>query len=208
MSAIRYEALKALKTAIEAGVTDLAGKVVIGAADPERSSKYPGLAIVPHTLRYDPQQSDEVYEEDDPVSGAPTSTLVENVGCFTGRVELRLNAVSMPKREDIEEAIIDLFLAREGGPGVLVVEIPDITIGGTATLYHAPVAYTLDNAEWREEMVFEHHRFTYLDVDLTFPALKASEVATIDQFYLAINHDLDSDTPLETVQIDEAGEVT
>ena len=148
------------------------------------------------------------------VSGTQIGTeRVVEVGAFEGAVDLRLYALSGPQRDEYEDKLTALFLERDDSPGVLVVTCPAVTIAGSVSpptevsTYDAPVAFTLDDTEWNEEKVFDKRHYTYLTLGLNLPALLLQHVYTIEEYVLAINHDLASDVPDEQVQITEDGDL-
>lgn len=211
MSKLRYRALKALGDYLETEIPALAGKVKILRSEAETWADYPGLAIVPRgPFTFEPHQADEVYQEDDPASGPPTSTLLEDVGCFSGGVELRLTTINAPNREELEELIVHALIQRENTPGVTVVDLTAIEVGGVATLYAAPCTFTLDTAEWRDEMVLEKRRFTWLELEMFHPALVQRSLSSINELYLAITADLTSTDPVvdEIVLVAEDGSLS
>mgnify|MGYP001565042282 CR=1 FL=1 len=195
MSRIRYTACKALADHVAGEIPALAGKVRILHGEPEDDAAYPGLTILPRRFSFEPWQEDEVW------TPLTSTEMVTEVGTFSGTVELRLLALSGPQREVNEERLTRLFLARAGAPGVLVLTLAALEIDETATLYSAPVAFTLEDGEWHEERVWDKRRYTYMTVGLTLPALVRTTAPLIDLPILAINHDLASDVPVEQVEV-------
>jgi hypothetical protein len=205
-SRIKFRACAALASALEAAVPRLAGKTMVARSDAERWAVYPGLCVVPLRMRYEAGQACERDFGDIATSGPPLGTLTEQVGAFTGIVRLQLTALSAPAREDLEDAVVNYLLSWEGHPGVRVITLPDLEVGGVATLYEAPCAFTLDDAEWRDEQVYEQKRFTWIDLDLATPALIArDDVPQLQQIIFAFETDL---AQTETVQVDEDGGLT
>jgi hypothetical protein len=191
---------------ITAQIPSLAARAVH--AEPEDDATYPSAVVMPRRFVFQPFQEDEVWAPDDSMER------VVEVGAFEGRVELRLYALSAPQREEYEDKLTALFLSRTDAPGVLVVTCPAVTIAGQVSpptevsTYDAPVAFTLDDTEWEDEKVFDKRRYTYLTLGLNLPALLLQSVYTIEEYVLAINHDLASDIPDEEVQITEEGDVS
>lgn len=202
MSNIKKIAVKALADYISTRVPELTTSTHVGAQGPEITAKWPSLVLVPGSFSFNPIQADEVYDPED------IDVLVSEVGDFEGVVELQLFAKSGPERNKIEQKIVDLFLSTPWAPGVIKTTTPNLTVGGTATLYPAPVAFRLDGEDWQEEFSFEKRRFSFLDVELNFPALMLQTAYTIDTLKLAITEDLSSDVAAEEVTVNEDGTIS
>lgn len=208
MSRLRYQACQVLADHIAANIPAFAGgKARAVHAEPEDDATYPSVVVMPRRFAFQSFQEDEVH------APAASTELVTEVGAFEGSVDLRLYALSAPQREEYEDKLTALFLQREGAPGVLVLVCPAVTIAGQVSpptelsTYDAPVAFALDESEWHEEKVFDKRRYTYLTLDVVLPALVRQSVYTIEEYVLAINHDLSSAAPDEAVQITEDGEL-
>ena len=208
MSRLKYQACSVLAAYIAAHIPAFAGgKARAAHAEPEDDAQYPSVVVLPRRFSFQPFQEDEVHA---PELG--TERVVE-VGAFEGAVDLRLYALSGPQRDEYEDKLTALFLERDDSPGVLVVTCPAVTIAGSVSpptevsTYDAPVAFTLDDTEWNEEKVFDKRHYTYLTLGLNLPALLLQHVYTIEEYVLAINHDLASDVPDEQVQITEDGDL-
>lgn len=198
---IKRQALETLKNYL---APRLAGVHVHAySAGPEEPAQAPCLVIIGDRFVFQPFQADEVH---DPGEGA--DYVILDVGSFAGRVEMRLYAKSVPERERLEQAILDAFLETPGAPGVVKTNSPALTVGGQVTLYQAPIAYRLDEEEWREEFAFEGRRFSFLDIEVDFPALVKRAAYTLQDVYLAITEDLTSDSPAEMVLVNDDGTTT
>lgn len=201
MSLLKRSMVDAFVAAFQAALPPaLQINVAASGADWEEPSQFPALRIIPSDkFKFDPMQEEEIDDTQ------PDKLLVE-VGDFSGSVELRAVARSRKERETIEEAVMNVLLSREGAPGVVVAQTENVTVGGFATAYSAPVTMCLGDEEWRDEMVMDRKRYSFLTLDAYYPALvMRTGVHTIDQLVLAFNEDLNSDTPEEEVLIDENG---
>jgi hypothetical protein len=193
-------AMEALKASIEDAIPGL--HVHTRQQGPDRKVEFPCLTLLPRSFTFDPFQEDEV--------SSPTSDkALVDVGVFKGRVEMRLMVRNEGEQEEYEDALIDLFLSQEGRPGVLVAQTEPLLLRGVPTLHEAPVAFVLSDAEWNEEMVFDKQRFTYLDLDVVYPALVLREERyDITSLRLAFTEDLTSEDPTtEDVTVTEDGGV-
>lgn len=201
-SSIKRVISDTLAAHLAARIPAFGGRVRGVHAGPETEATLPAAVVLPAgKMVYDPHQADQVYfpDEDAPDDGIA----IMEVGAFTGTFEVRIYARTPPERERLEQQITDLFLATELAPGILKLDTPPVTVGGAVSLYQAPVAYRLENADWQEEFSFEAKRFSFLDVAVDFPALIARDAYTMQTVYLAITTDLDSDTPEETILVPE-----
>lgn len=169
----------------------------------EEPSKFPALRIIPsEKFKFDPMQEQEIDDTQ------PDQLLVE-VGDFEGMIELRAVGRNRKEREIIEDAVMNVLLGKEGTPGVLVAQTAPVTIGGFASLYQATVSMCLSDEEWRDEMVMDRKRYTFITLDAYYPALVTrANVYAINELVLAFNEDLNSDTPEEEVLINEDGSTT
>lgn len=163
------------------------------AAGWEEPTKFPAVRVLPGKFTFDPWQEQEVDD-------TQATNLFLEVGEFEGNVEIRVSATSKFQREQIEDTILNWFLARAYTPGVQVTTLPPgQTVGGIATTYQANCAFSLEDEEWREEMVFAAKRYTFLDVEAWFPALVVrTGVPTIQSLRLAMEADVAADVTVTT----------
>ena len=203
---LKRAALDQLATYLATQVPSLAGRVSAVQADEEDQQSYPFLAILP-TGKFvlDPFQQDEVDTTD------YTDKEVVNVGALRGPVELRLYAHTPYEREELGQQVIDAFHVNADAPGVAVVTLPSVTVGGFTTTYGPLAAFTLEGEQWQEEMVFSKKRFAFFDVEATVPVLvmvqQAYDITTLE---MAFTSDLESPTPTldETFTVADDGSFT
>lgn len=182
MSLIKKAAAEALASFIEAQIPELGGHVFSSWADEENDASWPAVVVLPGRLQFMPWQEDEIDDSD-------PNILILSVGDFEGTAELRVYAKSQAEREHVGQLVTDLFMSREGAPGVLVAPTKPIAlnvIGGTRSpaLASTFAAFTFDADEWNEERVFSKKRFQFCDVGMVFPCLVARSVPTILQLLL------------------------
>lgn len=195
---------EALASYLSDNVVGLTGKVSSAQEGPETNQTFPSVALLMSTFSFNPSDYDEVYWDEDTDDGK----LVLDVGEFDGLMTLELYTKSKPERELYEQRILDLFLSQPGSPGTLFITLPVLTINGYASLYQPEIKVRLTGEEWQEEMSFEARRYTFLDLEIGFPALTTRDAVTIETLQSAITNDLDSDTPTDTVTIEEDGSVS
>lgn len=187
------------RACVESLATALAAVLPVGtdckacAAGWEEPTKFPAVRVLPGKFTFDPWQEQEVDD-------SQATNLFLEVGEFEGNIEIRVSARSKKERETIEDAILNWFLSREYTPGVQVTTLPSgQVVGGIATTYQANCAFSLEDEEWREEMVFSDKRFTFLDVEAWFPALVVrTGVATIQSLRLVMEADVSADVTVTT----------
>lgn len=206
-SNLKRIAAQTLATWLATEIPSLVGKIHTVAPEPTDRAQFPCVAILAQKMNFEPAQADETYWSEDPGEGTDIDDgkLVMNVGDFTGVCEIRVYAKSVAERESLEEKILHAFMSVEMRPGVVALTTPAVTVNEYVTLYEAPVAFMLDTADWQEEYAFENRRFSFLDLDMIFPALVLRDAYRIEHLQTAINEDLESDTADETVEIDEDG---
>src|SRR5260221_3398203 len=106
------------------------------------------------------------------------------------RIELWCS--SKPERETFEQAILDLFLAFDNWtPGTISLMTPNLTINGYVSLFAAQVKLWLDQEDWREEMSFEGHRYTFITVPVSFPALTSANAVTLTELNIDLSTDFE-----------------
>lgn len=192
---------------LEGKVPELAGHIHTVAEGPTEDAAFPCASLISNILTFEPFPTGEVVwfqappEPDD-------GKAVMNVGEFTGSYELRIYAKSVSEREALEDKVLHALMAEPMRPGVVALQTPTLTVNSLVTLYSAPVAFMLDKAQWNEEFAFENRRFSFIDLDVEFPALVLRDAYTITQLVIAINENLESDEPDEQFQINDDGTTT
>lgn len=193
---LKTVALESIAAAIAAGVPSL--PCAAGEDDEENVATPPCLRVCElGGFKYEPMQ--------EAVLSAPEAEtwMLSKVGYFSGDVELRVYAKSGPKRDDLEEAIRQLFLAGvEDQPGLLRATTPQLVIGGVTTLATTTIACDLDNEDWREEFVFSRKRYSFIRVACEWPALIVrTGIPTIQQLQLQLALSLTATAAEETAVI-------
>jgi hypothetical protein len=170
-------------------------------APPDQSATYPVLALLPERFVLEPHHDDEVLDDDgEPVMADATTALME-VGTLRGTVRLWLAARTMPERARLEERIVAAFFADGLAPGRLQVTLDNVEVLGVATGASWPVAFFLENSEWREELVFSERRWSFLQVDVDIPVLVLrKDAAIVTTLVAALTTDL-------ATQIDDPADV-
>lgn len=208
MSAIKLNVADALAEYIKARVGEFGGNVYSAAADEETEAVFPSCVILPMQFSFTPWQEDELDDSDPEI-------LILSVGDFEGRCAIRVYAKSQDERARLGQRVWDLFFSTEGAPGRLLVDTQPLELqvqgqapGDTQTLYSARAAFTLEDEEWQEEMVFSKKRYEYLEIGAVIPCVVAREVANIATLTLAITADLDSTEIDEEIKIGQDGSIT
>jgi len=176
-------------------------KVGVMASQWEEPTEFPSVRILPGKFTFMPWQANEVDDSLDDVN-------VLEIGTMEGTVQIRISAKTSQERDEVEDAVANLFLSDELRPGVLPLQTPAVTLGGIATAYQAPVSFTMEDAEFHDEMVFSKKRYTFMDLNAYYPALVARRVATIEELVLAFTDDLGSTAPEESVLVHDDGTIT
>lgn len=202
MSNVKREACRAIAASISANVAALTGKCEAGQADEEVTAEYPALRVIPRRFVFEPFQDEEIGADND----ADAAYLIQR-GDFEGQVEVRIYALDQYERGELEEAVMQWLLGEDDAPGARVLTTANLTLGGVATLYAAPLTVDLDEEDWREEMAFDKKRMSFLTLQVAYPALVARSAPLINTLYLAIAHDLSDAAPAEEKRIDENGDL-
>lgn len=185
-------------------IASLSGKISSLQEGPESITTWPSVALLPSTFTFEPSDPLEVYwnkTEDD-------KQVVVDVGEFDGTIELQLYTNTRAMREQYEQVILDLFLSQEGSPGTIFVPTLPLIVNGYQSLYTPHIKVRLDTEDWREEFSFDTRRYMFLDLSLAFPALTTYTAATLTDLQIAIVGTLNSDTPDETVEINQDGSIS
>jgi hypothetical protein len=190
---------------ISSAIPTLNGNVKAAQAGPEENFVAPAVRIMPQATVFEPSNGDEIY------SAAPDDgKVVYQVGDFTGLFQLELWAKTKPERELFEQAILDLFIADPWAPGTLILNTPTLTINGYVSLYGAEIKVRLDQEEWQEELAFEGHRYTFLNLEIDFPALTSANAVQIQHLQSVFSSNLETiEISLgDTVEVQADGSVT
>lgn len=171
----------AIANYLSANISGLAGKVSAVAAGPETFAECLALKVLPERFVFEPAQQDEVYEAD-PDDGK----IVLDVGSYTGLFTLQLFTVNPAERELYEQKILDLFQATEWASGTLFITTPNLLINGYASLYQAEIKVRLDSEEWNDELAFEAKRYSFLEIDIDFPALTTRDISNLTSLQIVL----------------------
>lgn len=185
-------------------IAALAGKVHSTAPGPEETAGFPCATVLPGPVSFEPH---DPIERGTSVDEIQDERVILDVGDFTGEYEIRVYAKSVAQREALEQAVTDLFLARLTG-GLLVLTLSGVTLRGEVQETTFPVGFMLDRGEWQEEYAWENRRFAFIDVRVEFPALVLQDAYTIDDLQQAISTDDPAYLDIETVSVDEDGNLT
>jgi len=209
MSIVRIEALKALKAVIAAAVPALtADNIIVGQAPSGRTQTYPTLTLGFAALSFEPAQEIESAT----IGPATDGVVVFNVGAWSGPLQMRIVATTVGERYELEQAVLDCFLAREGAPGVIVTPITS-----TPDLGDWIAAFELDSSQWIDVDAFDRKLESVITVNAVVPALTVrTHVYEITTLVLGLTEDFDAVftpstlTPpaAEVVQIHDDGSIT
>lgn len=155
----RLEALRWLSKYIQAQVPELKDVIctVIGA--PGHQLAFPSLAITPVIFTYEPNQAVETY-------AVYPDKVTMAVGNYRGILQLRLTTDTEYQRYAIEEKLTQLFLSREGGPGVLVGEI-----ASCAELGEFTADFEFDSVDWINDEAVKNKYISLIVLTSVIPAL-------------------------------------
>jgi hypothetical protein len=202
---VKLDALTNLKTVIEAAIPDLAGKVTVHQAPSGAKMTFPNLSLVlGGRMQFEP--AERLLQQD--LGG---NVVVWNVGAHEGTLQLRLVATTSLERMKYEQALLDLFTARELAPGVVVV--PVVSTGGITWT----AAFELDDSQWMDTGAQEREYDAIVNVNAVVPDLVVqTPVYTIDELILGLTHDMTTTfTPttavppaVELVQINQDGTIS
>lgn len=201
MSLIKRAACKVLKDylATQPGLTTV--PIHVQGEDYEDDETQPSITIIPGRCEFTPWQDEEADITVD-------DKILCNVGDFEGSAEIRAVCNFPAQREVLEQCILDAFMSSEFSQGVITGQTPPLTVGGQAYLARAICTFVLKDEDWRDEMVFSSQRYSYLAMDMSFPAFASRTAYTIEQLILAIAFDLASNDPDEARQINQDGSTT
>lgn len=189
-----------------------AGRVTVGQADPEDSQDYPSVVILPRRFGFEAHLAAEELEDAGGDPDDDTGQVVMDVGTFSGRFEIRVASRDPVERRALQARIQALFFASQRR-GWIKLTTPALTIGGTVTAHTSPVAYHLSGDTWEEEFVFDKKRFSFVDIEVSFPALVVwNDAYTIEDYQIALTEDLTTtvaaNIPIEVIRVDEDGDTS
>jgi hypothetical protein len=200
VSVVRQAALEALAADVAQVLDGDVHEVLVGEQDPEKQPCFPNVVVrAVGAFTFEPFDDDEIE--------TAGNHLVDHVGDFTGKVEIRIGARTPAEREAFGERVLHRFLSQQGRRGVLVLQLPGLEINGYTLATDVPVAFCLDQDGWNDEMVFDKKRYQYLELAVDLPALvNRFPVYDINQLVTAFTEDLTSEDPTtEQVEVTDTG---
>ena len=208
---VRLEALKSLGAAIELGISELRGHVEIVQVPPEQKLTFPSLALVGSKYRYTPFQEAEATDDAGDTVEPDEQSLVVSLGCWETTVQMRLACATLADRYALEESLTELWMQREGAPGVLCT-----TVTACPLLGNILASWTLDDSDWADDMAFSSQHWAVAEVSGVIPVLVTRRgVYSLDERRLGLTNDFTIpetsagfDTVVPVVKINENGTVT
>ena len=218
-TSLKHAFAQALTSYLTSAVPGLT--VTAEAADPEQKKKFPSVQVLPHKMRFMPFVADAVAGDDDTMDAAvigSNTDLIWNIGEWEGPVEIRLVAKNAPEREKYQAAILAALNGDEDRPGVTELSVPATPFyasgGPVVSTYTAKGAVFLELDEWQEEMVFEKHRFDFIEVEAQYPMLVLKrDVRNIEELILGLTENMKDDvsaippSDIESVSISDDGSI-
>lgn len=179
MSIVRLEAYRRLQAQIESAISELDGHVRILQVPPDQSWSAPSLALIP------PERHGFYRQQESEHSKPTTSTLVVEVGWWTGTAQLRVAHATQAQRNDLEERLTQLFWQRENAGGVLLSPVTACSDYGNFT-----ASWELNDSGWDEEFAFSSQHWSVTELSVTIPALVTRQgVYSIDELRLGLTQD-------------------
>ena len=214
---VRLEALKSLKDVIAAGIPELRvtakgrDPIAIVQVPPEQKLVFPSLALVGTKFRYVPFQEAEATDADGDTIEPDAQSLVVSLGCWETTVQLRLACATLADRYALEESLTELWMQREGAPGVLCTTVTSCPLLGNIL-----ASWTLDDSDWADDMAFSSQHWAVAEVSGVIPVLVTRRgVYSLNELRLGLTHDFTIpktsagfDTVVPVVKINENGTVT
>lgn len=213
MSRIKYEAAKLLaqSLALEPAL-EKDGVVKALQQPPDRLYDTPTVVVLPQDFKLIPWSPEEVPDEDgEPImAGDDEGMALLEVGTLSGSVQLWCEATFPAVREQLEDAVINAFNREDFAPGRLQVSLTDIEVCGVATEATWPVAFLLEEANWREELAVSERRRSFLDVQVDLPVfVLRKEAHKVRQMVVALSQDLSIEvtTPTDLANVADLEQV-
>lgn len=192
MCVVRISCFEALRDLIATRVPELAGKIKIGQQPANVDQTYPTLTITAAKLPFEPQQEDVHATIGDPADGV----VVYNVGDFIGAVQLRIVATSPSERYLLEQKVQNVFFARAGSPGVIVVEVtacPDLD--------DFIASFELESTQWIDVAAADRKYESAITTNAIIPALVTrTDEYEIDDLVLGFTTDFATSFVSDTMQ--------
>ena len=179
MSIVRLEAYRRLALQIEAAIPDLRDQTRVMQVPPDQSWAAPCLAIIPPEKHAFYRQQESEHDKPTP------SSLVVEVGWWTGTAQLRLAHATPAQRNEFEEKITQLFWQRENAGGVLLSPVTACRDYGRFT-----ASWELEDSGWDDEFAFSSQHWSVSELSVTIPALVTRQgVYAIDDLRLGLTQD-------------------
>lgn len=191
MAIVKLDALNALAAAIATAVPALAGKVVVQQAVSSKIESWPNLSIsLAGKMEFNP--ADRLLQQD-----LGNNVVVWNVGAHEGPLQMRLVATSSRERMDLEQQVIDFAMARDLGPGVIVVPVV------SAAVINWTAAFEYEDSQWQDVRAIEREYDAVLTFNAVIPALVTqSPVYDINKLFLGLTDDMTSTVTAQSFTTD------
>jgi hypothetical protein len=216
MAVVRMCALEQLAAVLTAAIPELAGKVCISTPLDNHTQTLPSMAIDwAGAVKYEPLQTEDVAHLPADADHL-TPRAVFNVGAHEGMVQIRVLAGTPRKRNELAQAVVDVFTAALDDygyprPGVLATQVTDCgDVPWTAS-------FELEQDTWINMLAFERQHEGLIEVTGIVPALVTrAGIYTMEDLRLGLTSNLSksytSDTmqppAVEVVRINEDGTLT
>ena len=201
MSLLRLRAAEVLGKVIADYCPEIAGSICGGPAEDGHKRRLPSIAIRPISFKFSPDQEEEWKE-------LSSTRLVLNVGRYDAFFLIEVGAKSPYVRAKLEQACLDVFMQREGSPGLIVCDVADC--------HDAIVSFELESSRWQDEAGFSDKWFSTIDVNVAMPVLvERGSVFTMNEIRIGLQaataYSFDSIATTaadEYIAVDELGCVT
>lgn len=199
MSRVSFQAALQLAKYLQPFLADIPVLPLQQTYNQDAEAEFPSVVILPGKHEFQPWQLREINTEDD-------TKLLAHLGDYEGTTEIRVYSLLAPQREAIETVITEAFMQREGAPGVVVLTIPPIRVGGTQWTSNSYAAYEFEDYEWKEEMVFTSSRFSSLTLSSQCQMYSSFNIPDINQLILDLRDE--NNIEIEKIRVNADGSIT
>ena len=198
---LRRTALNAIADALAEGIK-LAAPPTIVDAPPSEPAQYPAMAILMDRFTTNWSQSWDIetdaagnpllgtaitLERGVTVSKLENNRYLSRYGTLQGEGRIWVAARQPAKREELEEAVLELFTRDGMVPGRLLINMVNAKVGNFTVPWPWTVAAMVEDTTWKDELAMVERIWSYLNFRLDVDLLVARTEPLVQQFLVDFN---------------------
>ena len=193
---LRQAAVKAIADQLDK-LMKLPSPPTIVDAPPSQPADYPAMAVLMDRFKTNWSQSWDIEVDADGnplvgtaitlqrgvgVAGVEGDRYLSKFGTLQGTGRIWVAAAHPPKREEMEEAVLSLFMREGYAPGRLSLPLTNVKVGSFTVPWPWTVVAMVEDTEWKDEMAMVSRIWSFLTFRLDVDILVARNAPIVKQF--------------------------